>query len=162
MASGQEEQVEAGVVEVENKQVLFRDFVTGYPKESDMPIIGLGVAKVLDSGNPEYEEGMPGLSAYAGFHEVCSPSKGEYVFVSAASGAVGQLVGQFAKLMGCYVVGAAVSKEKFLELALQYIKEKKIVYVEDVVEGLESALEALIGLFAGRNVGKQVAVVARE
>lgn len=36
MASGQEEQVEAGVVEVENKQVLFRDFVTGYPKESDM------------------------------------------------------------------------------------------------------------------------------
>ncbi|RWR81449.1 Alcohol dehydrogenase superfamily [Cinnamomum micranthum f. kanehirae] len=340
MASGQEEQVEAGVVEVENKQVLFRDFVTGYPKESDMvlssckiqlklpegskavllknlylscdpfmrhrmspdgagyidpftpgsPIIGLGVAKVLDSGNPEYEEGdlvwgmtgweeyslisepilfkitcidvplsyYTGILAYAGFHEVCSPSKGEYVFVSAASGAVGQLVGQFAKLMGCYVVGAAGSKEKvhllkskfgfdeafnykeepdlsaalkryfpegidvyfenvggpmtdavlinmrrhsriaicglisqynvekpeglynlmsiltkcikmegfsvsnyyhlypqFLELALQYIKEKKIVYVEDVVEGLESAPEALIGLFAGRNVGKQ-------
>lgn len=51
---------------------------------------------------------------------------------------------------------------QFLELALQYIKEKKIVYVEDVVEGLESAPEALIGLFAGRNVGKQVAVVARE
>lgn len=36
MVSGQEEQAEKGVVEVENKQVLFRDFVTGYPKESDM------------------------------------------------------------------------------------------------------------------------------
>ena len=55
---------------------------------------------------------MPGLSAYVGFYEVCSPKKGEYVFISAASGAVGQLVGQFAKLMGCYVVGSAGSKEK--------------------------------------------------
>jgi NADPH-dependent curcumin reductase CurA len=52
------------------------------------------------------------MTAYAGFYEVCSPKKGDYVFISAASGAVGQLVGQFAKLMGCYVVGSAGSKEK--------------------------------------------------
>lgn len=52
------------------------------------------------------------MSAYAGFYEVCTPKKGEYVFISAASGAVGQLVGQFAKLLGCYVVGSAGSKEK--------------------------------------------------
>ena len=57
-------------------------------------------------------QGMPGLTAYVGFYEVCSPKKGEYVFISAASGAVGQLVGQFAKLMGCHVVGSAGSKEK--------------------------------------------------
>ncbi|CAH8390711.1 unnamed protein product [Eruca vesicaria subsp. sativa] len=56
--------------------------------------------------------GMPGLTAYAGFYEICSPKKGETVFISAASGAVGQLVGQFAKLMGCYVVGSAGSKQK--------------------------------------------------
>ncbi|XP_028097778.1 2-alkenal reductase (NADP(+)-dependent)-like, partial [Camellia sinensis] len=56
--------------------------------------------------------GTPGLTAYVGFHEVCTPKKGEYVFVSAASGAVGQLVGQFAKLMGCYVVGSAGTQEK--------------------------------------------------
>lgn len=55
---------------------------------------------------------MPGFTAYAGFYEVCSPSKGEYVFVSAASGAVGQLVGQLAKLHGCYVVGSAGSNQK--------------------------------------------------
>ena len=61
---------------------------------------------------------MPGLTAYAGFYEVCSPKKGEYVFVSAASGAVGQLVGQFAKLMGCYVVGSAGSKEKVKPLVV--------------------------------------------
>ena len=51
---------------------------------------------------------------------------------------------------------------QFLELALKYIREKKLIYVEDTVEGLESAPAALIGLFAGRNVGKQVVVVARE
>jgi NADPH-dependent curcumin reductase CurA len=55
---------------------------------------------------------MPGLTAYAGFYEICSPKKGEFVFISAASGAVGQLVGQFAKLLGCYVVGSAGSKDK--------------------------------------------------
>jgi NADPH-dependent curcumin reductase CurA len=55
---------------------------------------------------------MPGMTAYSGFFEVGSPKKGESVFVSAASGAVGQLVGQFAKLHGCYVVGSAGSKEK--------------------------------------------------
>jgi NADPH-dependent curcumin reductase CurA len=56
--------------------------------------------------------GMSGLSAYVGFFEVCKPKKGETVFISAASGAVGQLVGQFAKLTGCYVVGSAGSKQK--------------------------------------------------
>lgn len=55
---------------------------------------------------------MPGITAYAGFCDVASPKKGDKVFVSAASGAVGQIVGQFAKLMGCYVVGSAGSKEK--------------------------------------------------
>ncbi|XP_061362821.1 2-alkenal reductase (NADP(+)-dependent)-like [Gastrolobium bilobum] len=56
--------------------------------------------------------GFNGLSAYAGFFEVCRPQKGEKVFVSAASGAVGNLVGQYAKLMGCYVVGCARSHKK--------------------------------------------------
>ena len=58
--------------------------------------------------------GMPGMTAYAGFYEVGAPKKGERVFVSAASGAVGQLVGQFAKLTGCYIVGSAGSKEKVI------------------------------------------------
>lgn len=55
---------------------------------------------------------MPGLTAYVGFYDLTSPKVGEKVFISAASGAVGQLVGQFAKMHGCYVVGSAGSKEK--------------------------------------------------
>ncbi|XP_043693771.1 2-alkenal reductase (NADP(+)-dependent)-like [Telopea speciosissima] len=341
--------------EVSNKQVLLKDYVVGFPKETDMvlntgtislkapegseaivvknlylscvpylrsrmtkpdrhsyfpsftpgsAITGLGVAKVVDSNNPKFKEGdlvwgmtgweeyslitmpetlfkiehtdvplsyytgilgTPGMTAYAGFHEVCSPKEGETVFISAASGAVGQFVGQFAKLMGCYVVGSAGSKEKidllknkfgfdeafnykeeddldaalrryfpegidiyfenvggkmldavllnmkinghiavcglisqynlkkpegvqnllclitkqirmegfvvssyyhqypkFLEFIIPSIKEGKIVYVEDIAEGLDKALGALIGLYSGRNVGKQVVVVARE
>ena len=62
--------------------------------------------------------GMPGMTAYIGFYEIGSPKKAENVFISAASGAVGQLVGQFAKLTGCYVVGSAGSKEKVFMLCL--------------------------------------------
>ncbi|ESQ44099.1 hypothetical protein EUTSA_v10006077mg [Eutrema salsugineum] len=209
--------------------------------------------------------GMAGLTAYAGFFEICSPKKGETVFVSAASGAVGHLVGQFAKLMGCYVVGSAGSKQKvdllvnklgfddafnykeepdldsalkrcfpkgidiyfenvggkmldavllnmkkygrisvcgmisqyhletrdrvhnlpdimfkrirmqgfvcgdfqdrfpkFLEYVLPYIKEGKLNYVEDIVKGLDNGPAALVGLYHGKNFGKQVLEVARE
>ncbi|CAL5195357.1 unnamed protein product [Lathyrus oleraceus] len=338
-----------------NKQVILTDYVTGFPKQSDMnivdstitlkipegsndlvllknlylscdpylrilmtkdttaelgaltpgsPLTGFGVSKVVESRDPDYKKddlvwgmtkweeysliptaqilfkiehtdvplsyytgilGMPGMTAYAGFFEVGSPKKGENVFVSAASGAVGQLVGQFAKLHGCYVVGSAGTKEKvdllknkfgydeafnykeepdlnavlkkyfpegidiyfenvggktldavllnmrvhgripvcgmisqynldqpegvtnlahiiykrvrvegfavfeyyhlytkFLEFVLPLIREGKIAYVEDVAEGLENGPAALIGLFTGQNVGKQVVVVAHE
>ncbi|KAI4328525.1 hypothetical protein L6164_020873 [Bauhinia variegata] len=341
--------------EVKNKQVIFRNYVTGYPKESDFyitttiiklkvpqgsnavlvknlylscdptmqfqmrnvqspsgtqsfvpgsPIHGFGVAKVIDSGHQSFSEGdlvwgttgweeysliqkpetlfkihksdvplsyytgilgMPGLTAYVGLYEIVSPKKGDCVFISAASGAVGQLVGQFAKLMGCYVVGAAGTPRKvdllknklgfddafnykqepdldaalkrcfpqgidlyfeqvggkmldavllnmkdhgsiivcgmisqynlvrpeplrnlmnisfkrlsikgflcrdyfdryhmFLDTVLPFIREKKIVYVEDIVEGLEKGPEALVGLFSGRNFGKQVVALANE
>nr|KJB27737.1 hypothetical protein B456_005G006800 [Gossypium raimondii] len=340
---------------VSNKKVIFKDYVSGFPKESDMAvtvdenlklkvagdskgilvknlylscdpymrllmtnrsseifgpytpgavITGFGVGKVIDSTNPEFKEGdlvwgitgweeysllksseglfkihhtdiplsyytgilgMPGLTAYGGFYEVCAPKKGEYVFVSAASGAVGQLVGQFAKLMGCYVVGSAGTQDKvellknkfgfddafnykeepdlnaalkryfpegidiyfenvggkmldavilnmrvhgciavcgmisqynrdqpegvhnlmsivykririegfatvdyypqyskFLDFILPYIREGKVKYVEDIVEGLENGPAAIIGLFSGRNVGKQVVVIAPQ
>ncbi|KAL9240720.1 hypothetical protein vseg_014906 [Gypsophila vaccaria] len=346
--------------EVSNKQVILKNYVVGFPKETDMeivhskislkipdnsndstillknlylscdpymrsrmtkhdrptyvesfspgsPISGYGVSKVVESRHPKFKTGdlvwgftgweeytlitsakqaqllfkiehtdvplsyytgilgMPGMTAYAGFYEVGAPKKGDRVYVSAASGAVGQLVGQFAKLNGCYVVGSAGSKEKvdllknkfgfdeafnykeeedldaalrryfpegidiyfenvggkmldavlvnmrlhgripvcglisqynlenpegvhnlfclitkrirmegflvgdyyhlygkYLEMILPHIKEGKISYVEDVAQGLESAPSALIGLYSGKNVGKQVVVVARE
>jgi NADPH-dependent curcumin reductase CurA len=56
--------------------------------------------------------GMLGLTAYAGMYLQCAPQAGETVVVSAASGGVGQIAGQIAKLCGCRVVGIAGSKEK--------------------------------------------------
>ena len=56
--------------------------------------------------------GMPGITAYAGLVGVANVQAGERVFVSAASGAVGSVVGQIAKIMGCEVVGCAGSDEK--------------------------------------------------
>ncbi|XP_057772288.1 2-alkenal reductase (NADP(+)-dependent)-like [Salvia miltiorrhiza] len=265
-------------------------------------IMGYGVAKILDSSNPDFKKGdliwgitgfelyslikstqslfkitctdvplsfytgilgMTGMTAYAGFYEICCPKKGESVFVSAALGAVGQLAGQFAKLFGCYVVGSAGTQDKvdllktkfgfddafnykeeadlnaalkryfpdgidiyfdnvggkmleaalpnmrahgriaangmisqylleeeekignllclvkkqirmeafivfdyyhlypkYLEMVLPLIKQEKLVYVEDIVEGIEAAPAAVVGLFSGRNVGKQVVLVA--
>ncbi|KAH0731009.1 hypothetical protein KY290_002043 [Solanum tuberosum] len=114
-------------------------------------IIGLGVAKVIKSTDADFEEGdyiwgmtawekytlilntnglfrikytdvplsyyagilgMPGLAAYIGFNNLCSAKEGDVVYVSSAAGGVGQLVGQFAKMKGCYVVGSASTDEK--------------------------------------------------
>lgn len=56
--------------------------------------------------------GMPGLTAYAGLLRLGEPQPGDTLLVSAASGAVGSLVGQLAKIKGCRVVGIAGAPEK--------------------------------------------------
>jgi hypothetical protein len=56
--------------------------------------------------------GMPGMTAYFGLLEVGRPRPGDTVVVSAASGAVGQLVGQIAKLAGCRAVAIAGDEKK--------------------------------------------------
>jgi NADPH-dependent curcumin reductase CurA len=61
--------------------------------------------------------GMPGMTAYFGFLEICQPKAGETVMVSGAAGAVGSAVGQIAKIKGCRVVGSAGSAEK-----VEYLK----------------------------------------
>ncbi|TVY39735.1 NADP-dependent oxidoreductase [Lachnellula subtilissima] len=56
--------------------------------------------------------GMSGLTAYSSFYEIGKPKKGETIFISAASGAVGQIVGQLAKREGLKVVGSVGSEVK--------------------------------------------------
>ena len=56
--------------------------------------------------------GMPGMTAYFGLKELGQPKPGETVLVSAASGAVGSVVGQLAKLWGCRAIGIAGGREK--------------------------------------------------
>ena len=61
---------------------------------------GLGVA------------GMPGVTAYVGLIDLCAPQAGETVVVTAASGGVGSVAGQLARLRGCRVVGVAGGADK--------------------------------------------------
>lgn len=56
--------------------------------------------------------GMPGLTAYVGLLDLGQPKAGETVVVSAATGAVGSLVGQLAKLKGCRAIGIAGGQAK--------------------------------------------------
>ncbi len=62
--------------------------------------------------------GMPGLTAYSSFYAIGKPKKGETIFISAASGAVGQIVGQLAKHEGLTVIGSVGSDAK-----LEFIKK---------------------------------------
>ncbi len=75
-----------------------------------------GLAKI-DPGLAPLEKwlnplGMPGMTGYFGLLDVGQPKPGETVVVSGAAGAVGQMVGQVAKIKGCRVVGIAGGKDK--------------------------------------------------
>jgi len=108
--------------------------------------------------------GMPGLTAYSSFYEIGKPQKGETIFISAASGAVGQLVGQLAKHAGLRVIGSVGSDEKLdfivkelnFDGGFNYKKEKPLdalkrlapegidIYYENVGgEQLQAALECM-------------------
>lgn len=63
--------------------------------------------------------GMPGMTAYSSFYEIAEAKKGETIFISAASGAVGQIVGQIAKREGMRVVGSAGTDAK-----VQFLKDE--------------------------------------
>jgi NADPH-dependent curcumin reductase CurA len=63
--------------------------------------------------------GMPGFTAYMGLLDIGQPKAGDTVVVAAASGAVGSIVGQIAKLHGCRVVGIAGGADK-----CQYVRDE--------------------------------------
>jgi NADPH-dependent curcumin reductase len=93
------------------------DFVFGgYGWQLYSAVAGTGLLK-LDPGDAPLSTalgvlGMPGLTAYVGLSEIGRPQRGETVVVSAASGAVGAVVGQLAKRAGAHVVGIAGGDDK--------------------------------------------------
>ena len=75
--------------------------------------------------------GMPGMTAYIGLHTIAQAQPGERVFVSAASGAVGSVVGQLAKIHGCEVAGCAekvalLTEEFGYDTAFNYRKSESL------------------------------------
>jgi NADPH-dependent curcumin reductase CurA len=77
---------------------------------------GKGLRKIEAGGVPLSAYlgvlGMPSFTAWYGMKHICKPKAGETVFVSAATGAVGQVAGQLAKLAGAKVVGCAGDQDK--------------------------------------------------
>ncbi len=93
------------------------DIVSGYDGWQDYGLSnGSTLRKIAPSRLPlpAYLSvlGMPGMTAYVGLIDIGQPKNGETVVVSAASGAVGSVVGQIAKIKGCRAVGIAGSREK--------------------------------------------------
>lgn len=100
-----------------NSDYQVGDWVVSYCGWQDYSVSDGSELLKLDSKltNPSYALGvlgMPGLTAYMGLLDIGKPQTGETVVVAAASGAVGSLVGQIAKLQGCRVVGIAGGQEK--------------------------------------------------
>jgi NADPH-dependent curcumin reductase CurA len=100
--------------------------------------------------------GMLGLTAYSGMVLQCQPKAGETVVVSAASGGVGQIAGQLAKIYGCRVVGIAGVKEKcdFVSGVLGFdacVSHKSATLAEDLKAACPDGIDAYF-----ENVGGQV------
>lgn len=93
------------------------DWVLAYTGWQDYAVSdGTGLTKLDPKlAPPSYALGvlgMPGLTAYMGLLDIGAPKAGETVVVAAATGAVGSVVGQIAKLKGCRVVGIAGGAQK--------------------------------------------------
>ena len=89
--------------------------------------------------------GMPGLTAYVGLLKIAAMKEGETVFVSAAAGAVGQIVCQIAKIKGGTVIGSAGGAEK-----CAYLKQIGVDHVIDYKE--EKNLTAALAKAAPRGI----------
>ena len=101
--------------------------------------------------------GMPGLTAYLGLIDVGKPEPGDTVVVSAASGAVGAVVGQVAKIAGCRAVGLAGSARKIAYLTDELGFDAAINYkTEEIGPALDDACPDGINVYF-ENVGGVVA-----
>ncbi len=105
------------VIESKNEAFAVGDFVLGYDGWQEYGVSTGGELRKLDPAHAPLSYalgalGMPGLTAYAALLDIGKPKAGETVVVSAAAGAVGSLVGQMARILGCRAVGLAGSDEK--------------------------------------------------
>ncbi|MEA3110750.1 MAG: NADPH-dependent curcumin reductase [Caballeronia sp.] len=105
------------VVESKNPKFAIGDKVVGiYGWQEFGTSDGKGLRKVDDTHIPLSAYlgpvGMPGVTAWLGLNKIIEPKAGETVVVSAASGAVGSVVGQLAKAAGCRAVGIAGGADK--------------------------------------------------
>jgi NADPH-dependent curcumin reductase CurA len=126
------------------------------PPDLDPPTLALHVV------------GTNGFTAYFGLFDVGRPRPGDTVVVSGAAGAVGQLVGQLAKIAGCRAVGIAGGSDKKAQLRELFGYDVAIDYKsEDVREALPKGIDVYFDNVGGEisgavhsrlNVGARIAI----
>lgn len=113
--------VVAKVLKSDNEKFKAGDIIVGGLRIEQYSAVPKQMADALNKIDNPYQLdlmmflgplGMPGLTAFSSFYDIGQPKKGETIFISAASGAVGQLVGQLAKHEGLKVIGSVGSDEK--------------------------------------------------
>ena len=105
------------VIASKNPKFAVGDKVVGMLGWSEMGVSDGSMLKKVDSNQIPLSAflgivGMPGMTAWYGLNKILQPKPGQTIAVSAASGAVGSVVGQLAKLQGCRVIGIAGGKAK--------------------------------------------------
>ncbi|WEF34586.1 NADP-dependent oxidoreductase [Pseudoduganella chitinolytica] len=105
------------VVESRHPKYQEGDFVVGMGGWTEMSVSDGSDMRKVDTTHIPLSAylgpvGMPGMTAWYGFTQIMQAKEGETICVSAASGAVGSVVGQLAKLKGCRAIGIAGGKEK--------------------------------------------------
>jgi NADPH-dependent curcumin reductase CurA len=146
------------VVESQNARFKVGDFVVGMGGWQDFALSDGAGWNVIDAKTIPMQAylgvvGMPGATAWYGLNKIIAPKRGETVVVSAASGAVGGVVGQLAKFAGCKTVGIAGGAEKCAyvrdELGFDVcVDHKSRHFADDMKAALPNGLD---GLF--ENVG---------
>jgi NADPH-dependent curcumin reductase CurA len=136
-------QAVAEVVESNDPRYAPGDHVVGQLGWQEYAVARAGSLRKVVPGAPLQTNlhvlGTNGLTAYFGLFDVGQPRPGDTVVVSAAAGAVGQLVGQLAKLAGCRAVGIAGGEEKKRELLETFRYDAAVDYKND---DLRAALKA--------------------
>ena len=149
------------VLESRNPDFKKGDFVTGY---DGWQAYGVSAGKDLRKLDPKAVPistaigvlGMPGMTAFVGLMDIGQPKPGETVVVSAASGAVGAVVGQLAKIKGCRAVGVAGSPDKCKYVVDELGFDACVNYkTDDLVPALKNACPNGVDIYF-ENVGGAV------
>ena len=152
----------AQVIDSRHPQFRKEDFVSGNLEWKEYQVSdGRGLMKVDPTVSPLSSYlgvlGMTGLTAYLGLTEIGMPKAGETIVVSGAAGAVGSVVGQVGKIMGCKVVGITGTDEKAEQLTSKFKFDHAINYKtsHDLKEAIRIACPDGVDIYFD-NVGGEI------
>lgn len=154
--------VVAEVVESKNDRFKKGGFVTGLLDWKEFQVSDGRSLNKVDANAADLSAylgilGMTGLTAYLGLTEIGRPKEGETLVVSGAAGAVGSVVGQIGKILGCKVIGIAGSDEKIEQLKSKFGFDAGVNYktTPDMTKAIAEAAPEGVDIYFD-NVGGEV------